>query len=641
MLIDNRYKPRMLPKPSKGKKTVGSSSRNLIVLALFAAGFLGLIGRGVHMQTLGFDFLQKESEQRIVRTQTIPASRGMITDRNNTTLALSAPADSLHIVPMKLMRMPSEKEAALLSVSLGVPEKELKENLKNGSGAFIRKYKLSDKDIALLSDTLLELPSAGQIDKLSALLDMTPEAVIRQMSNFTGENSDFVYLKRQIDKETADKVRALDIKGLAFHKESKRHYPMGSLFAQIIGFTDIDGKGQEGLELAYNDLLKGQDGKKVILRDRKGNAVDSLESELNRDPVDGQSMVLSLDQRIQTLAYEELNRAVRHHRAKAGSAVVLDAQTGEILAMVNNPSFDPNNPRKVKPEDRKNRAISNMYEFGSVVKPFTVAKALDDKKIHRASWFNTEPYKLPGATKPIRDTASYPSLDVRGILQKSSNVGVSKIAAMYQPEELYRFYSEVGYNQRPAIRFPSESGGMLPNWKTWKPVEQASMSYGYRVQMSLLQLARAYTVFSDGKLLPVSIKKLDGIPEGRQVISPNTAREMRELMISVTEKGGTGVQGAVKGFDVAAKTGTAKKAKTKLVNGKVRSDGYYDSRYVASFVGLAPAQKPRIIVAVSIDDPVVNGSHGGSVAGPVFSKVMGGSLNILGVAPTKALSEAE
>lgn len=628
MLIDNRYKPRMLPKPSKGKKTVGSSSRNLIVLALFAAGFLGLIGRGVHMQTLGFDFLQKESEQRIVRTQTIPASRGMITDRNGTTLALSAPVDSLNVVPMKLLRTPSEKEAALLAVSLGVPEKELKEGLANGSGAFIRKYKLSDKDVALLSDTLLELPSAEQMDKLSALLGVPSEKLAANMSNL---KSDFIYLKRQLDKETADKIRAMEIKGFEFRKESKRHYPMGSLFAQIIGFTDIDGRGQEGLELAFNDQLKGEDGKKVILRDRKGNVVDSLESERNSDPVDGQNIVLSLDQRIQTLAYEELNRAMNHHRSKAGSAVVLDAQTGEILAMVNSPSFNPNRPSETKPENRKNRAIGDMIEPGSVMKPFPVAKALDDRKIGTQSWFNTESYKIGPAT--VRDTHSHPSLDVRGIIQKSSNVGTSKISAMYSPEEMYRFYSDIGVNQAAKIGFPYEAKGRLRKWQNWKPIEQATMSFGYGLQLSLLQLARAYTVLTtDGKLMPVSIKKQNGIPEGRQVIRPETAATMRRIMVSVTEKGGTGTQGAVNGFDVAAKTGTSRK----LVNGQ-----YSGNKHMATFIGFAPAEKPRVIVAVNIDEPSANGYYGGSVAGPVFSKVMSGSLNILGVAPTKALSEAE
>lgn len=628
MLIDNRYKPRMLPKPSKGKKTVGSNSRNLLLLAAFAAGAVGLLGRGIYMQTAGFERLQKESEKRIVRTQTIPASRGMITDRNGTTLALSAQVDSLNAVPMKMLRMPSAEEAALLSVSLGVPEKELKEGLVNGSGAFIRKYKLNDKDIALLAETLLELPSAEQLDRLSALLGVPSEKLVGQMSNL---KSDFIYLKRQLDKDTADKIRALNIKGLEFRKESKRHYPMGGLFAQIIGFTNIDGRGQEGLELAYNDLLQGEDGKKVILRDRKGNVVDSLESERNSEPVDGQNIVLSLDQRIQTLAYGELDRAMRHHRAKAGSAVVLDAQTGEILAMVNSPSFDPNRPSETLPEHRKNRAVGDMFEPGSAMKPFPVAKALDDRKINVHSWFNTESYKIGPAT--VRDTHTYPSLDVRGIIQKSSNVGTSRISAMYQPEEMYRFYSDIGVNQAAKIGFPYEAKGRLRKWQNWKPIEQATMSFGYGLQLSLLQLARAYTVLTtDGKLMPVSIRKQDGIPEGRQVIRPETAQAMRRIMVSVTEKGGTGMQGAVDGFDVAAKTGTSRK----LVNGR-----YSGNKHMATFIGFAPAEKPRVIVAVNIDEPSANGYYGGSVAGPVFSNVMSGSLNILGVAPTKALSGAE
>ncbi|MDO5058674.1 MAG: penicillin-binding protein 2 [Neisseria sp.] len=625
MLIDNRYKPKMLKTAKKSRK-VGSQSRTLVVLGLFGAGFLFLVGRGVHMQTAGFDLLKKESTKRFVQAQTLPASRGMITDRNGTTLALSAPVDSLNVAPMRMMRMPSEKELGMLAVALGVPAQKLKEGLENGNGAFIRQYKLSDSDVKLLADTLLELPNEEQLAQLSALLKVPSEKLVAQMSNI---RRDFIYLKRHLSKDTVEKINALGIKGLSYTKESKRHYPMGNLFSQIVGFTDIDGKGQEGLELSQNRYLSGTDGKKVVLRDRKGNVVDSLETKGNQEPEDGKNLVLSLDQRIQTLAYDALMKAMNHHSAKVGSAVVLDAQTGEILALVNSPSFDPNNPSATKPENRKNRAISDMFEPGSVMKPLTIVKAMDDRKVGLNTWFNTASYKIGSHT--IRDTHDYPSLNVRGIIQKSSNTGTSRISAMYSPEEMYNFYSSIGVNERVKIGFPYEAAGTLHSWKSWKPIEQATMSYGYGLQMSLLQLARAYTILgTDGKLMPVSIKKRETIPEGRQVIRPETARMMREMMVSVTEKGGTGRQGAVSGFDVAAKTGTTRKL--------VKSQ-YSGNRHMATFIGLAPAQKPRLIVAVNIDEPTRNGFYGGPVAGPVFSKIMSGSLNILGVAPTKTLKE--
>jgi len=510
-----------------------------------------------------------------VRTIALPASRGTITDRNGATLALSAPTESLYAVP-------------------------------------------SGMD---------EMPSAEQLQQLSALIDVPVDTIEARLAK---KDKDFIYLKRQLNKQTSDKVAALGIKGLAFQKESKRHYPMGNLFAHVIGFTNIDGKGQEGLELAREDDLRGENGAKVVLRDNKGNIVDSLDSPRNRDPQNGHNMVMSLDQRIQTLAYEELNKAVSHHRAKAGSVVVLDAQTGEILALANSPAYDPNSPGHADSEQRRNRAVTDMIEPGSAMKPFTIAKALDSGKVGVNTWFNTNPYKIGPAT--VRDTHVYPSLDVRGIMQKSSNVGTSRLSAMFSPQEMYDFYHSIGVGQRMHSGFPGESAGMLRKWQNWRPIEQATMSFGYGLQLSLLQLARAYTVIThNGELLPVSFEKQQAAPKGEQIIKPATAKAVRNIMISVTEKGGTGTAGAVDGFDVGAKTGTARK----LVNGR-----YVDNKHVGMFIGFAPAMNPRVIVAVSIDEPSANGYYGGIVAGPVFKSVMGGSLNILGVSPTKPLKEA-
>ncbi len=574
MLIRNEFKPQMLPKAPKAKKPISSNGRILVVLGALAVGFAGLLGRGVYLQTSQHEFLKNQGDQRFVRTLTLPASRGMITDRNGATLALSAPTESL-------FAMPSEMD---------------------------------------------EMPTEAQLEKLSSIIDV-PVASIKEK---LGRKKDFIYLKRQLSKEKADEIAALGIKGFGFQKELKRHYPMGNLFAHVIGFTNIDGKGQEGLELSREDILRGSDGAKVVLRDNKGNIVDSLDSPRNNAPKNGRDMVLSLDQRIQTLAYEELNKAVDYHQAKAGTVVVLDAQTGEILALVNSPAYDPNQPGSAGSEQRRNRAVTDMIEPGSAMKPFTIAKALDSGKVNTSQRFNTNPYKIGPAT--VRDTHVYPSLDLRGIMQKSSNVGTSKLSAMFKPKEMYDFYHDLGVGVRMHSGFPGESAGLLRNWKRWRPIEQATMSFGYGLQLSLLQLARAYTMLThDGELLPVSFEKQAVAPEGKRVIKAETARQIREMMVAVTEPGGTGTAGAVDGFDVGAKTGTARK----LINGR-----YVDNKHVATFVGFAPAQNPRVIVAVTVDEPTANGYYGGTVAGPVFKQVMSGSLNILGVSPTKPLKEA-
>ena len=574
MLIRNEFKPQMLPKAPKAKKPISSNGRILVVLGALAVGFAGLLGRGVYLQTSQHEFLKNQGDQRFVRTLTLPASRGMITDRNGATLALSAPTESL-------FAMPSEMD---------------------------------------------EMPTEAQLEKLSSIIDV-PVASIKEK---LGKKKDFIYLKRQLSKEKADEIAALGIKGFGFQKELKRHYPMGNLFAHVIGFTNIDGKGQEGLELSREDILRGSDGAKVVLRDNKGNIVDSLDSPRNNAPKNGRDMVLSLDQRIQTLAYEELNKAVDYHQAKAGTVVVLDAQTGEILALVNSPAYDPNQPGSAGSEQRRNRAVTDMIEPGSAMKPFTIAKALDSGKVNTSQRFNTNPYKIGPAT--VRDTHVYPSLDLRGIMQKSSNVGTSKLSAMCKPKEMYDFYHDLGVGVRMHSGFPGESAGLLRNWKRWRPIEQATMSFGYGLQLSLLQLARAYTMLThDGELLPVSFEKQAVAPEGKRVIKAETARQIREMMVAVTEPGGTGTAGAVDGFDVGAKTGTARK----LINGR-----YVDNKHVATFVGFAPAQNPRVIVAVTVDEPTANGYYGGTVAGPVFKQVMSGSLNILGVSPTKPLKEA-
>nr|BAN81581.1 penicillin binding protein 2 [Neisseria gonorrhoeae] len=573
MLIKSEYKPRMLPKEEQVKKPMTSNGRISFVLMAMAVLFACLIARGLYLQTVTYNFLKEQGDNRIVRTQTLPATRGTVSDRNGAVLALSAPTESLFAVPNEMK----------------------------------------------------EMPSAAQLERLSELVDV-PVDVLRNKLEQKGKS--FIWIKRQLDPKVAEEVKALGLENFVFEKELKRHYPMGNLFAHVIGFTDIDGKGQEGLELSLEDSLHGEDGAEVVLRDRQGNIVDSLDSPRNKAPQNGKDIILSLDQRIQTLAYEELNKAVEYHQAKAGTVVVLDARTGEILALVNTPAYEPNKPGQADSEQRRNRAVTDMIEPGSAMKPFTIAKALDSGKVDATDTFNTLPYKIGSAT--VQDTHVYPTLDVRGIMQKSSNVGTSKLSAMFTPKEMYDFYHDLGVGVRMHSGFPGETAGLLRSWRRWQKIEQATMSFGYGLQLSLLQLARAYTVLThDGELLPVSFEKQAVAPKGKRVIKASTAKKVRELMVSVTEAGGTGTAGAVDGFDVGAKTGTTRK----LVNGR-----YVDNKHVATFIGFAPAKNPRVIVAVTIEEPTANGYYGGVVTGPVFKQVMGGSLNILGVSPTKPLT---
>lgn len=575
MLIKSEYKPRMISKGEQVKKPLTSDGRIGFVLLAMAVLFAGLIVRGLYLQTVTYNFLKNQGDNQIVRTQSLPAARGTISDRNGAVLALSAPTESLYAVP---------------------------------------------KDME-------EMPTGAQLEQLSGLVDV-PVDVLRNKLEQKGKS--FIWIKRQLDPKVAEKIDALGLKHFAFEKELKRHYPMGSLFAHVIGFTDIDGKGQEGLELSLEDSLHGEDGAEVVLRDRQGNIVDSLDSPRNKAPQNGKDIILSLDQRIQTLAYEELNKAVEYHQAKAGTVVVLDARTGEILALANTPAYEPNKPGQADSEQRRNRAVTDMIEPGSAIKPFVIAKALDADKTNLNERLNTQPYKIGPAQ--VRDTHVYPSLDVRGIMQKSSNVGTSKLSARFSSKEMYDLYHSLGIGVRMHSGFPGESAGVLRDWRKWRPIEQATMSFGYGLQLSLLQLARAYTVLThDGVLLPVSFEKQAVAPQGKRIFKASTARQVRELMVSVTEPGGTGTAGAVDGFDVGAKTGTARK----LVNGR-----YVDYKHVATFIGFAPAKNPRVIVAVTIDEPTANGYYGGVVTGPPFKKIMGGSLNILGVSPTKPLTAA-
>ena len=428
--------------------------------------------------------------------------------------------------------------------------------------------------------------------------------------------------KTELSLEDADKLKALGIPTLHFEERTERSYPTGNLFSHIVGFANSKGQGLEGLELSQNKTLTGEDGKQVVLRDRHRNVIELVDSPENVVAKSGETVTLSLDYNMQRLAREQLQAALTQFKAKAGGAVVLDAQTGEVLAMSSLPDYDANHYGEYPVESRRNFTVGVTIEPGSVMKPFIVAKALDDGKINRNTWFNTSAYEL--ANKRISDTHEYGSLNTEGILQKSSNVGVSKIAAMYDNQTLYNYLSAIGFGRKTQSGVVGEQSAALKAANRWSRLDKAVMSYGYAITANLLQMAQGYTIFTtDGRLQPATIFKQPNPQKGEVILQPETARKMREMMISVTQKGGTGQAGAVPGYDVAGKTGTARKA----INGR------YEGKYVASFVGFAPAKNPRLIVAVSIDEPV-GSYYGGTVAGPVFRGIMEGGLKLLNVAPT-------
>ncbi|WP_024301051.1 penicillin-binding protein 2 [Pseudogulbenkiania sp. MAI-1] len=536
----------------------------LVLLAL-AALFLALIGRAVYLQVAQQDFLQNQGEARFRRAMVLEANRGVITDRNGEPLAISSPVQTIWASPADMEPVPPAK-----------------------------------------------------LRELAQLLELGPAELDGKLSD---RKREFVYLKRQISPELADKVMALGIPGIAKQQEFRRFYPAGESMAQLIGFTGVDGRGQEGLELAREKMLAGKSGRRVVLKDRRGHIIEDVAA--IEYPKDGQTLNLAIDQRIQYLAYRELAAAVEVNKAKAGSVVVLDGKSGELLALANVPSFNPNSRKELDPERRRNRAVIDMFEPGSTMKPFPVAMALDAGKVNPNMVFDTSPYMIGPAR--VRDSHPKPAMTLTEVIQKSSNVGASKVALMFSPEQMWSFYDQVGFGRSVHAGFPGEVAGRLRGWQGWRPIEQATMSFGYGVSVSLLQMARAYTIFTnDGALLPVSLTRLSTPLPAKQIISPEAARKMREMLMTVTQTGGTATRAQVLGYHVGGKSGTARK----LVNG-----GYQADKHRGLFIGFAPATKPRLIVAVMIDEPGAGSYYGGSVAGPAFSNIMAGSLRILGVEP--------
>lgn len=547
--------------PDVTAKLPGWRATTLFVVML--AGLAGLLGRGVYLQGIHDDFLQKKGDARYSRVIEVSAHRGMITDRNGEPLAVSTPVESVWVSP---------------------PDVE------------------ADRH---------------QVKKLAKILGMDVEEVKNRLFNVS---RDFVYLKRQLPPDQVEKVVGLNIPGVMLQREYRRYYPTGEESAQTLGFTGQDDNGQEGLELAFQDRLAGKPGSQRVIKDRRGHIVEDIGS--LHAPKHGSDAMLSIDSKVQYLAYREIKSAVESHHAKSGAIVVLDARSGEVLALANYPSYNPNNRSNVNIHAMRNRAIADLFEPGSTMKPFTVATALEAGKVRSETLINTENGVFTVGDRKIHDAHPESMLTVAQIIQKSSNVGAAKIALSLKPEILWQSFSDSGFGEQTGSNFPGEAQGVLREAKSWRPIEQATMSYGHGISVNLLQLARAYTIFAnDGELMPVSLLKLDAMAAGKKVFSTKVARSMRDMLEMVVQADGTAPLAQVAGYRVAGKTGTAHK----LENGR------YVDRYVASFVGFAPASNPRLVVAVMIDEPGKGQYYGGLVAAPVFSKVIGAALHSLNV----------
>ena len=542
-----------------------SAWRSRLVMFVLFVSFVALVGRSFWLQAMSTDFLQKQGESRYARTLELPATRGKITDRNGQVLASSIPVKAIWAIPEDVLAEPKEK-----------------------------------------------------IGQLAVLLDMS-ETELRKKLN---SDRQFVYLKRQVEQATSDKIEALRISGVETRKEYKRYYPEGETMAHVVGFTNVEDAGQEGMELADQSELAGKLGSRRVIKDRLGHIVEDLRA-IN-EPHDGKELTLSIDSKIQYLAYAQLKETLAKFKAKAGGVVVVDVQTGEILALANLPSYNPNDRSVLTGAQLRNRVMTDAYEPGSVMKPFTVSLALETNRVRPETVFQTGREMFVGPA-PIHDAHESSALTVAQIIERSSNIGTAKIALMMPAQEMWEMFTKVGFGQAPKFDFPGTATGRMRNFKTWRPIEQATMAYGQGITASTIQLAHAYTIFArDGELIPLSLRKLDQPPVGERIISAATAQTMRLMLETVTGPEGSAIKARVPGYRVAGKTGTAYKVE----------HGQYVKKYIASFCGFAPVSNPRIIVAVMVDEPDPSGPHfGGLVAAPLFSSITANALRTLNVPP--------
>jgi cell division protein FtsI (penicillin-binding protein 3) len=537
--------------------------RRRLLLTFVLIGFGLLVVQSAYLQSTNKDFLQKKGGDRYIRTLDLQADRGKIKDRNGEILAGTSPVASVWVNPSVVQVTEKQKVA------------------------------------------------------LAQLLEMNVSDIDQKVSN---KQKEFVYIKRRISPDLAEKVNALSIAGIYLEREYKRFYPAGEVVSHVVGFTGVDGNGQEGLELVRNDELAGLTGKRRVIKDRSGQIVEELE--VMRQPSNGSELTLSIDRRIQYLVFRELSKSIDNYKAKAGSAVVLDAKTGEVLAMVNLPSYNPNNPINIKGKAR-NRAITDVFEPGSTLKPITAAAGLQYGGYGATTKIDTGLGYMKIGPATIHDTHPYAELTVSEVVKKSSNVGSAKIALSLDKKQLWDVFNQLGFGERTNIGFPGEVRGKVRDYQTWRPIEQATMSYGHGISVTLLQLARAYTVFANnGELKPVSLIKLDKLPVGQPVFSAAVANDVKDMLELVVQDGGTGTRAQVAGYRVAGKTGTAH---------KLGPNGYERDKYVGSFVGLAPASNPRLIMAVMVDEPTTGQYYGGTIAAPIFSSVMSEVLRLLAV----------
>jgi cell division protein FtsI (penicillin-binding protein 3) len=543
------------------------TSRRVFVLMVLITIMLLLMWRAVDLQVFNNDFLQGQGEARHLRVVTVPTHRGMILDRNGEALAISTPVDSVWANPSELLA--ARAQWTTLTKLLGLNAKTLEKHLLTRNGR------------------------------------------------------EFVYLKRRINPDLAQQVMALNIPGIALQREYRRYYPNGEVSAHVLGFTNVDDVGQEGLELAYDEWLRGVPGSKRVLKDRLGRTVEDVESLIAPRP--GRDLQLSLDRRIQYLAYRELKAAVLQNRARAGSAVILDVPTGEILAMVNLPAYNPNKISGTRTERYRNRAVTDVFEPGSTIKPFTVAAGLEAGQYQPDTLIETAPGSFKVGRKIIRDIHDYGRIDVATVIQKSSNIGASKIALSIPPQALWEVFSGAGLGLSTTSGFPGEARGLLPPYQDWRELERATLSFGYGLSVTPLQLAQAYTVLAgNGRLQPVSFIPVAHPAPGRPVLSEKTVAAVRLMLEAAVNEGGTGTLARVAGYRVAGKTGTVH---------KVGPQGYLEDRYMSLFAGFGPVSNPRLVMVILIDEPGPGKYYGGLVAAPVFGKVMTGALRLLDVPP--------
>ncbi|MGB5539208.1 MAG: penicillin-binding protein 2 [Gammaproteobacteria bacterium] len=550
----------------KRANTVYPGRRVFLLLCMGLAAAV-LVWRAVCLQVLDKEFLLNQGQARHLRVVSLPAHRGIIQDRNGEPLAISTPVESVWVNPQELGN------------------------------------------------------EQHRIPELTRLLALSKSSVQSLLASRA--DREFIYLRRHIDPATAAQVEALDIPGVYLQREYRRYYPDGEVAAHVVGFTNVDDVGQEGLELAYEDWLAGEPGAKRVIKDGKSHIVEDVESISLPNP--GKDLQLSIDRRIQYLAYRELLTVMQEHKAQAASAVVLDVKSGEVLAMVNQPSFNPNNRQNLRSSDMRNRAVTDVFEPGSTMKPFLVATALASERYTPHTPVSTSPGWMRVGVNTVRDVHDYGDLDVTGVIRKSSNVGIAKIALSLAAEDIWTELSDIGFGVQTFSGFPGEASGLLPHFSGWNAIETATLSFGYGVSVTPLQLAQAYAVLaSDGIRRSITFLHDVRVAEERRVMPAAIAREVRAMLEQAVGPEGTAPEARVPGYRVAGKTGTVRKSEP---------GGYSDSKYLSVFAGMAPASDPRLVMVVMVDEPGAGKYYGGQVAAPAFSRVMAGALRLLAVPP--------